>query len=398
MPAARRLPLPPRIAAVSRLDWIEELADAFERENGFKPELLSHWDPKAIFETEISRWLSNQRPLGSLVPYVFSSYLLIDKKLRERLFLSNGRDLVMTGSGTTALATVMTYLANVEVECLHIVTPSYFAVEALARTFGIAVTFHHTRRVDGSYILPSLLHAACPTAVWLTSPVYGASAYVSADVMTSFVDKLPPTTIVVIDESLGYPDRTQINAMKSRDRVIRIATPHKALCVNGEKVSFIDIPVHLVDSFNTWSECLTGGIGASGLRALDFLLSEAFPVAVERSRALNGELLARLMRIVGHRPNVSFDKNTDGHFVMLYWPNLPMRLGRDSSFVKRITAASGASFIPASRNRHSSRMGFGFRVNLLRLDDAGLGALKRLADELDHGVEEHARPIGPSRL
>lgn len=377
------LPLPPRIQAIASLDDLEELADAFKLDNGYYPELLSHWDPKPEFEAEIASWISRDEAPTSLVRYVYSSYLNIDNRIRKRLGEGAERGLLLTPSGTTSIATVMTYLASIGIHHLSVVTPAYFVVEALAASLRVPVSFSEIIRKNRGYRLPDKLATKGLGAIWLTFPVYGASCYFSPTDVGRFIDSLPDDVIVIIDESLAYPDRDSLAETRSFDRVIRITTPHKSLCLNGEKISVVTFPAHLTDSLNAISECFAGGIGASGMRALRFLGSDFFDRTVTCSRELSQTLLARMLRVLGNRSTVSSDEGTDGHFVMLYWPHIPMSQSRDAAFLKAIVYESGAVPMPAARNRHPEAYGFAFRVNLLRLDDAGLGGLKRLADALD---------------
>jgi histidinol-phosphate/aromatic aminotransferase/cobyric acid decarboxylase-like protein len=277
-------------------------------------------------------------------------------------------------------------LNNIGIKQLYIVTPAYYAVESLASSFGLQLSFLQITRRNGGYVLPKKHSIESRNAIWLTFPIYGTSSYIPPLQVASFIDSLPPDTIVIVDESLAYPDRNSLSKTKTTNRVIRIATPQKALCMNGEKVSVIALPKHLSDSFNAWSECLAGGIGASGQNALKFFASDAFDVAVTRSRQLVRSTYERMRRVLGSRATVSLDRECDGHFVMLYWPALKMSLSNSPSFMKTILDTSGSLPIPASRNRHPDRNGFAFRVNLFRLDDAGLGGLKRLSDVLDDHV------------
>jgi histidinol-phosphate/aromatic aminotransferase/cobyric acid decarboxylase-like protein len=265
-------------------------------------------------------------------------------------------------------------------------TPAYFAIETLASSFGLSVSFIEVVREDARYHLPKSTPVSRRSAVWLTFPVYGTSCYVSPTEVAALIDAFPSDIIVVVDESLAYPDRNSLSATKTVERVLRISTPNKALCVNGEKVSIITFPKHLLDELNALSECFAGGIGASGLHALQFLSGDLYDQAVVRFRQLVRSLRAKLTRVLEGRSSVDVDRDPDGHFVMLYWPALPMSLSVERTFLENIVEASGAVAIPASRNRHPERYGFAFRVNLLRLDEAGLGGLKRLADVLDHYV------------
>jgi hypothetical protein len=378
----RRLPLPPRIEAIARLDKLEELSDRFERENGYAPELLSHWDPKPAFAKVISSWPRPIEDSASLVDYVYSSYLESLGYLQKFLSDIPERGYVLTPSGTSSLATVLTYLAGIGVRHLYLITPAYFAVEAFAQTLGISLTFCEVRRRGGDYHLPKISNFQVKSAIWITLPIYGTSCYISPKEVGEFIDRIDSRNAVIIDESLAYPDRNGALKSKTATRVIRIMTPNKALCINGEKVSIISCPKHLTTTLNDLADCLCGGIGASGLRALNFFAHESFGRAMTAMRSLVDLSWKRMLKVLqGSRH--AHDKSPDGHFVMLYWPRLPMAGAENLKFMQEIVEASGALPIPASRNRHPAAGGFAFRVNLMRLDDAGLGALSRLARALD---------------
>ena len=178
------------------------------------------------------------------------------------------------------------------------------------------------------------------------------------------------------------------------DRVVRIVTPNKAICVNGEKVSLVSSAPAYHEALNDRSECLCGGIGASGTRALRFLRSPAFDRAVAACRALVADRRRVLEGAIADLAGCETDRGADGHFAMLHWPHLPMACMSDRGFVVRAMAESGACVIPASRNRNTEEDGLCFRVNLFRLDDAGLGALRRLALFLD-AASAPSRPARP---
>lgn len=386
MPQSSKLRPPPPIDAISNLDDLEKIADEFRTEKGYCPELLSHWDPKLEFDREIGRWINWRNSTESVAQYVYSSYLPINGRIQERLREQCDRGYLILPSSTTAIALVITYLNSVGIRSLQIITPAYFAAEALANQLRISVSILEVQREQNEYSFPKEPSLAADSAIWITLPIYGTSCYLPAEEVARFIDRLPDTAVVIVDESLAYSDRDSLSAVQTMGRVIRIASPHKALCINGEKVSFITFPNHLWRGMHAWSECFAGGIGASGLRALQFLTSAAFDHAISESRLLYDKLFNRLVRVLGTRSTVSLDKNTDGHFVMLHWPNVPMAVSRDLTFMKELISATGTLPIPASRQRHPDRYGFSFRTNLLRLDNAGLGGLSRLADFLDECV------------
>lgn len=373
-------PRPTRIEALSRLDDLEAIADEFVKKAGYEPELLSHWDPKLEFQMEIEGWLTRGDINPSPVPYTYSSYLdLNTRALKSKLHEDEGRRLIVTSSGTASIATIITFMRSLGVEAMHVVTPAYFAIEALCGNLGMSVSYTPVHRSAGRYHLPTLPDVATAAAVWLTMPIFGTSCYVDAAEVGGWIDTLPSDTMVIVDESLAYVDRGCLTATKSLDRVVRISTPNKALCINGEKASFVSAAASFIDGLNDWSECLAGGIGASGLHALRFFQSRAFDAAIVHSRKLQTASAARLDTVLLGLGAWERDKETDGHFVMLYWPSIPMARLHERDLLMRFMTETGASIIPASRNRHPDAYGLSFRVNLLRLDNAGLGALRRLA-------------------
>lgn len=383
--AHRRIRPPPNIDAVSKLTALEGLGAEFTAHAGYAPELISHWNPKPEFSSQIESWLVRPRSTVNLIDYAYPCDIHIDSSIRTRLHEQSGRSILLTPSGTTSVVNGCAYLKNIGAKHLVILTPAYFTIEAVAAAFGISVSYVGVRRKMYGYELPQVIlnTQLRNAAVWLTLPVYGASIYFPPEDVASLIDSLPPEIIVVVDETLAYSDRPSLLATKTSYRVIRISTPHKALCINGEKVSFVTFPEHLSENMDAWSSCFAGGIGAGGIRALAFIADQAYDRALTNVRALACANLVKLEQLIHSKPYVCADKNTDGYFVMLYWPELPSSLGEDRTFMSEVLVASGALPIPSSRNRHPPECGFCFRINLFRLDDAALGATSRLIDAIN---------------
>ena len=380
------IPGPPAIEAIDRLTDLENLADEFEAARGYQPELISHWDPKPEFRRKLEGLVATESESDeSPVDYVYSGYLQLGALL-DRLGERTDRGALLTPSGTTSIVNAIAYLKNVGCKHLHIISPSYFAVEAGAGAFGISTSFSEVKRVDRAYELPPLPHLAEDSAVWLTFPIYGTSCYLNPRSVATFIDSLPNSVVVIVDEGLAFLDRPSLIHVESLDRVIRISTPSKPICINGEKFSVVTFPKHLTDSLDAWSECFSGGIGAAGMRSMRLFQSDHYETVVKSVRTMLSERRSKLSKLLATHATVSIDRETDGHFVTSYWPELSMELADDISFIKSLIDESGAVPMPSSRNRHPRHYGFAFRVNLLRLDDAGLGGFARLADSLDRRV------------
>lgn len=381
---SHRLPAPTRLEAITRLYDLEVLAEDFAAKTGIAPELPSHWDPKPAISARMETWIPPPPKVQGIVEYVYPGDLAIDSRIVRRIGETPDRGMLITPSGTTSIVNVCSYLRNIGIRELIIVTPAYFTVAPVAEAFGIFVSHLDVSWRDGRYELPLEIRSSeRPAAVWLTFPVYGASVYFSPSDIGRAIDGLADEVAVVVDESLSYPDRENLSETRSMDRVIRISSPHKSLCFNGEKVSFVTFPRHLTDDIDAWSDCYAGGIGIAGIRALQFLAGDAFELVAAKSRNLIYENRKALAAIVSRHPEVCMDKDTDGHFVTLYWPGLPASLGLDHRFLSRLLSESYALPIPSIRNRHPVRCGFCFRVNLFRMDEAGLGGVSRLIEAID---------------
>jgi histidinol-phosphate/aromatic aminotransferase/cobyric acid decarboxylase-like protein len=383
--ATPKIAPPPGIEAVSKLNDLERLADEFLDRTGYAPELLSHWNPKPSFSSQIESWIALPEIPTNLVDYVYSSDICLDDRVRARLSENDDRSVLLTPSGTVSVVNACAYLKNIGTKHLVIVTPAYFAVEAVATALGMSVSFVGPSRDKNGYKLPGEIPTIKErnTATWFTFPVYGASTYFAPEDVAKVIDSLPPEMIAVVDESLAYPDRPSLRTTKTLYRILRISTPHKALSINGEKISFLTFPSHLFENLDAWSDCFSGSIGATGLRALAFIADNAFEVAVKRTRSLTRINLAKLRKLLSTKCGVSTDEDTDGYFVTLYWQSLSASLGESHAFLRDILMASGALPIPSSRNRHPPKCGLCFRVNLFRLDDAALGAASRLVDAIN---------------
>jgi len=166
MPKGQHLPAPPRIDAISRMDDLEAVAEEFAKRNGYSAELISHWDPKPKFEQQIAGWVPAPARSGSLVNYVYTSYLEFGERIRARICDTRDRGLTLTPSGTASIAIVVAYLKSVGITKIHVVTPAYFALEALTASFGISISYREIARRQRRYVLPTKCAVAHNSGVW----------------------------------------------------------------------------------------------------------------------------------------------------------------------------------------------------------------------------------------
>jgi hypothetical protein len=73
-----------------------------------------------------------------------------------------------------------------------------------------------------------------------------------------------------------------------------------------------------------------------------------------------------VQRLLAQFPEVGFDTNVDGHFIMCFIPHLNSEIGTNPEFLWDVIASSGSTLYPGIRNHFDPAWGFCFRINLAR--------------------------------
>ncbi|HEX4693568.1 hypothetical protein [Sphingomonas sp.] len=378
------LPPAPPIASLEWLALLSDIRQRFADRFGYKPDNLSYWNPKPLLGAEVERRITPPRVPGSLTEYTYTSDLDLHADIPRILGEPPGRSCLFTPSGTTSIANVVAYLRNAGVGTIAAVQPHYFAFSEFARFCGVGIASFDVERGADGYHLPSApqVIASGAGAAWISNPVYGTSVYYDEDELREWLAAVTDSgIIVVVDESLAYADRAVTAVATDASLLIGIYVPHKALSLNGFRFSAVTFPEQLHASLEQWSDLFSGGLSAGNLDAIRHFSNPTFGRDMAIARAIQGELGGRMEMVVSEFSFVEHDRAADGHFRQLYFPALDASWQYNRDFLERLIFATGASFIPSARFSHPASSNFCFRINLFRLDDAGVGALHRLMRE-----------------
>lgn len=373
----------PWITERKQLQAIFDIYDSHVEEHQVSPEFVSHWDPDSNALASIKE-LIELPCIEELVAYQFSDESTFEKPILSKLgYDPEEYNCIITPSGTSSILNAVIFLSNTSVRSLNLLHPTYFPVIYDLSKLKIDTHEYDMNREEDAYRIPDDFIASCRECAWISSPVYGTGQYYKESDVLRLINKLDNENLLVVDESLAWfgMEVSPKIAIQSK-KVIGIHTPHKGICVNSMKFSCIAFPREYTEHFFHWSDVLCGGLSASNIAACRHFLSPNFlkiqifiKARVEKSKKW-------LQNICEDVENVSLDNDTWGHFVSLYFPELPVELGDDINFVRELCWETGCLVIPGKRNHLNNAGGFSFRVNLMRRSSAFEGALARAIEYL----------------
>jgi histidinol-phosphate/aromatic aminotransferase/cobyric acid decarboxylase-like protein len=354
------------IPELDLIDKIEALSNDYEERHGRAPINVSHWDPSQ----EIVRKLRAALPISveqNPIPYNFSYFLDSHPEVRFKLGIRADASSLFLENGSSAILAVANVLALSGVSEVVVVRPCYFTVPyALARV-GLRTREVYAARRENGYALPVGLELDSASVLWITHPIYNTGDYGLSHQCRDLLAHLEAGVVVVADEALALCPSGLAAVLGGHPRFIGIYTPHKSICVNGLKFSTVVFHPDKEPPFDHWTDVLSGGLGLSAVTAINHFLStdfdtyrDAFLAEVNGTREWHTDLLAR------EASDALRDHGVRGHFLTVYFPNLPAGLGDDLPFLAEVLEASGASLIPGSRIGFDPAWGFCFRVNLAR--------------------------------
>lgn len=369
-----------RIPELSALDDIEEIEHCYFRDYGTRPVNLSHWNPS----TEVSRMMEGALVLPDLptgIDYHFSYDLPEREELLSHVGLeSAGKSTVITPSGSTSILMVARYLGAIGIQDVSFLGPGYFTVPANLQAEGINVHIDHLHRTKQGFKLP-VLNLGKRSALWITNPVYCAGTqYELADV-DWFHDYLRGGGTLICDECLAWGGIELGRALGKWPGFIGIYSPHKALCTNGMKYSFVAFDHKSQKFFDDWADALYGCLPASAVVAVRHSLGVHFGQYQERFGTIIGQAKAFVIETM-RRYGIGFDEGSSGYLMTAYAPHIRQPSCVDIGFMRDLVYATASSFIPGIRNHFDPALGLCFRINLARDGADFRGALVRVLQYL----------------
>lgn len=366
-----------RIQELSTIEDIEQLETLCLKENGIRPNNVSYWNPSPCVSRKMEKSFI-VCDIPSAVDYIFSYELGVSDKLLALVGLESGaKGVLVTPSGSTSILMVARYLSKLGVNQVTLLGPGYFTVPANLRAEGVDVQVSYLVRTDEGYCLPTSLDLNKVRVLWVTNPVYCTGvSYFPSDIQR-FRQFLSGGGIIICDECLAWGGAELCRELGQWPGFIGIYSPHKGLCTNGIKYSFIVLPHEVQNFFNDWADALYGCLPASSVVAINHSLSldfkryrELFKCIVDKARDFVVESATT--------NEIDVDWSTSGYLITCYAKHVWQSKQMNVDFMKNLIIATSASFIPGIRNHFDPDIGLCFRVNLARDDAAFRGALTRV--------------------
>jgi aspartate/methionine/tyrosine aminotransferase len=374
-----------KIRELDDLSALESLAEDYEKEYGWPPFDLSHWDPSVQNTKALLKDL--RLPMSpSVVPYIYSGDIQVDfqQQVIERLGLSSTvSECSIVPTGTSAILFAAWWLRAIGVSRVIVVCPVYFPVLYACEMANLPCTRIYMRRHLGNWHLPedeviaALGGEESEIALWITNPIYCTGQYLGATEATFINSLLDRGIAVVADECLSINGKELSRQLSRAERFVGIYCPHKSVCINAVKFAAIVFNMKYRRFFTDWSDVLVGGLSSSNYVAVLHFLDENF-TAFQSAFTARIASVRQLVTGIVHRydPVIQVDAQSEGYFMTCYVPGISAT-GGSSEFLRHLVFGTGAIMIPGYRNHFSPQSGFNFRINLARECPQFLSALQR---------------------
>lgn len=343
--------------------------------------------------TRLSYWNSDKETgnkMIELIPFYDEiktvDYILpyeIDREIKGRLlgkFQCNKDkyDMLITSCGTISIYSTLNFLKSKGFKSIAIFAPVYFTVPYCCDNLNINYNIYYMDRDENGYRLSDEMIVAANVAdvIWITNPVYCTSVYYTGDFINQVNNFIEQGKFVVFDESLALNGMELIGKYGENDNVISICSPHKSLCINGNKFSAIITNKKNIDFFNAWADIITGGLSISNYKAIKHFISDDFKIVNDFfvRKVQNG--YNRVKKICDDN-DIIYDRNVLGCFMSVYFEGIPYDYLDSKDTMQAAFFENGVSCITGSRNFFNPNSGLSFRINLTNVDERKEEIIKR---------------------
>ncbi len=259
--------------------------------------------------TDAVKLASNENPLGpsprvvaaitqaagDVHRYPDAEVFALRKQLAERLGVAPNE--IVFGNGSNELLDLIyTTFATPSAHAVF-ADPSFvvYGMSALAH----AVPHTTVPLRDHRHDLPAMLQAVQEhtSLVFIANPNNPTGSYVTRDELTSFLERLPPDVIAVVDEAYfeyataeDYPDTLQLRGL--HERLIVLRTFSKAYGLAGLRIGYAVAPPELCDFLNR----VRAPFNANSLAQVAAIAALNDQDHLSRCRELNAAQLQRVER------------------------------------------------------------------------------------------------------
>lgn len=366
------------------LQDIKSIQNNYLSDFGHMPFNVSDWNPSDEFKLKVQH-VSEMKNGFNSIDYVFSytfnqnSHNNILKKLGYDNN-SGKRAILITPNGSSSIRNVLHWLKENQLKKLLAISPTYFTVFCGCRDYGIECKEIFLYRENYSFFLEEnelFDNVEQVDAIWITSPVYCTSTYFEDKMINNFIKILEMGKYIIADESLCISGHELIRKLGKYKNFIGIYSPHKSVCVNGNKFSVITYAKEENILFNDWVVALSGNLLVSNGIAVNHFLSNDYEIYMQ---AFNHEIYSSFseLKALLKEYDVDYDYRANGYLVTLYFHNISGSKGYDKKFLEELIYNTGTTMIPGIRNHFGTNLDFCFRINLCCLNENMYHSLKRL--------------------
>lgn len=369
------------IPELSALADIEQLENKFFQMRGFYPSNISYWNPSGNISRQMEELVSIS-VLPSIIDYSFSYEIGgLDQLLAGIGLSAESKGILITPSGSTSILMVSRYLSKTGIDHVALLTPTYFTVPANLASEGIKLETHYLTRTAHGFQLPSTLNFKKVQVLWITNPIYCTGVSYNPKDIETFRNFLRDGGTIICDECLAWPSKELSWELGQWPGFIGIYSPHKGLCTNGIKYSFIVFPQNLQGFFDQWADALYGCLPTSSVAAIYHSVSEEFQKYRDHFKLVT-DRARNFVFEAAEKYAIEMDISSYGYLISCYAPFIDQSRNVDIKFMEELIFESAASFIPGVRNHFDPAIGLCFRVNLARDDAVFRAAVVRIFQHL----------------
>lgn len=371
------------------IEEVESLVANLEYEHSKHIINLSDWNPSSHFMAKLAiniPYTFQANPISYIFSSDFGDYT--KRLILKQWNYSTDKDIIFFNSGSEAILNTLYLLSHQGCKKIYLLCPTYFSIEPICNSLSIECIKLFLIRENGRYSLPENFekHIDNNECLWITNPIYCTGTLYSYNdlerIRKVVVDK---DLYLINDESLSLRQHALTCTFETLEHYINIITPHKALCTNGLKFSSVIIPKSFYAIMDKWVDILEGCLGVGAKIAIKHFLSaqyddyeHSFCRSIEENRGI-------ITEIVNQYP-ISFDIHSKSYLLSVYFNSLPYNYLDEICQMKSLIHYTNAYVIPGSKNSFPFTEGLSFRINLCRVDEPYLYALKRVLHYLQSSV------------
>lgn len=344
--------------------------------HGIRPFNLSTWNCSEEFINKMTPYLAVPPSSANLFNYFYTDMLPVEKvALLDRLgFDPQLKDGIITSNGTSSLSLFTNWLNHQNFKKLHVVDAYYFSVAQNCKLHGIDIDLLQMGDINDN----DNYH----NEVFLfTNPYYSLGVSLP-QTHIDVIAKILENNWVAVDECLANKGDELSHIFGNHPHFIGIYSPHKTVCLNGLKFSFIVFPKEFELFFAQSIDYLNGSISSSSLSGIKHYLSDNFDLYQQLFQKNIYSTHLFVKELLSEYPTMRYTGDGHHYFATIFVSGIETAISTDESWIWNIIEKSAAIFIPGYYNNYPNDGRFCFRINLTQDSTLFRKSLRCLLDVL----------------